>query len=46
MKSIVGLTGIVLMGLGVTTLLFDLRTGICAGIILLGMGLCVDALGK
>jgi hypothetical protein len=46
MKSIVALTGIVLVGVGVATLVFDWKIGLCAGTILLGLGLFIDAMRK
>jgi hypothetical protein len=46
MKSIVGLAGIVLMGIGIGTVSSGWKAGICAGLILMGAGLFIDAVRK
>lgn len=44
MKSLVGIIGITLMGIGIGTVSLGLKIGLCAGITLLGLGLIIDAI--
>jgi hypothetical protein len=46
MKSLLGLIGVTLMGIGIGTVAVGLKVGLCAGTILLGLGLVIDALKK
>lgn len=46
MRTIIGLIGITMIGIGTATLLVNWKVGLCAGIILLGMGLIFDAVRK
>lgn len=46
MRTLLGMIGITLIGTGAGTLIYDWRIGMCAGVILLGMGLVIDAVRK
>ena len=44
MKTIVGLVGITLMGIGLGVIAFGIKIGLCLGVTLLGLGLAIDAI--
>jgi hypothetical protein len=46
MRTLLGLTGIALIGIGIVTLIAGWRVGLCAGVILLGCVLVIDAVIK
>jgi hypothetical protein len=46
MKSTVALIGIILIGGGTGTLIYDWRVGFCTAVIILGAGLLIDAIRK
>ena len=46
MKTIVGLAGITLIGIGLGIIAFGVKTGLCMGIAILGLGLVIDAIRK
>ena len=46
MKTIVGMIGITLIGIGVGIIAFGTKTGLCMGIAILGLGLVIDAIRK
>jgi len=46
MKTIVGMVGITLIGIGAGIIVFGTKTGLCIGIALLGLGLVIDAIRK
>ena len=46
MKMIVGVVGVTFIGIGVGIIAFGIKTGLCMGIALMGLGLVIDAVRK